>query len=394
MEKIINFFANIKEELAQLPNPEDSVSESLYNDIENQDLKYIFTKLQYNITECYRKMNGRLPTGASKTVHYWASESRTLLTCINIIDKMQNYLKNTKYNFVVAEYYQKLFEYSTTFLNYYQGSTIPPNMEKVELYLTIPIFKLANQTIILRNNVNVSYDRKIIGEGSYAKVYQYKDDFYNIPVIVKVAKNDLNEKEIQRFIQEYNITKSLNSPYIVKVYRLDKEKLEYYMEKMDYSLVSYIDKHPQLSLNERKRIINQIFYAFEYIHSKDILHRDIAPTNILLKEYEDGTIVVKLSDFGLVKTPNNTMTSLNTEIKGSFNDITGLQKVGFANYTMAHEIHALTRLIYFVLTGKTTYHKAKKYQNFLTLGMQTATTQQPKNITELKELYKETIKEE
>ena len=41
--------------------------------------------------------------------------------------------------------------------------------------------------------------------------------------------------------------------------------------------------------------------------------------NILIKEYDD-TLVVKLSDFGLVKIPDSTLTTVNTEFKGYFND--------------------------------------------------------------------------
>lgn len=35
---------------------------------------------------------------------------------------------------------------------------------------------------------------KIIGEGSYAKVFKYKDDFYDKYFVLKRAKNDLDKK--------------------------------------------------------------------------------------------------------------------------------------------------------------------------------------------------------
>jgi len=81
------------------------------------------------------------------------------------------------------------------------------------------------------------------------------------------------------------------------------------------------------------------------------LHRDLSPTNILIKNYDD-TLVVKIADFGLAKNPNNELTTVNTEFKGYFND-PNLKLEGFNNYDMSHEIYALTMLVYFITTGKT-----------------------------------------
>ncbi len=81
------------------------------------------------------------------------------------------------------------------------------------------------------------------------------------------------------------------------------------------------------------------------------MHRDISINNILLKQY-DNLLVVKISDFGLVKLKDSDLTSLNTEYKGSLNDPKLNIVGGFKNYQIHHETYALTRLIYFILTGK------------------------------------------
>lgn len=73
---------------------------------------------------------------------------------------------------------------------------------------------------------------------------------------------------------------------------------EYYMEYMDYTLFDYINN--MLTNRDRRNMVHQIFRGFEYLHSKGYLHRDITPKNVLVKEYDD-TLVLKLSDFGLIK---------------------------------------------------------------------------------------------
>jgi len=124
----------------------------------------------------------------------------------------------------------------------------------------------------------------------------------------------------------------------------------YYQSVIEQS--KYIEKHnTSMDIGERKNIVNQILREFQYIHSKNLLHRDISPKNILLKLYED-VIVVKISDFGLVKIPDSQLTTVNTDFKGYFND-PSLIVEGFDKYSMVHETYALTRLIYYIMTGKT-----------------------------------------
>ena len=168
----------------------------------------------------------------------------------------------------------------------------------------------------------------------------------------------MDNKEIARFKQEFDVLKSLQSPYVVTVYSYNDSQNEYTMEYMDESIYEYIRrKNATLSLADRKSIIAQVCKGLSYIHSKGLLHRDISLTNVFIKHYEDVD-VVKIGDFGLVKLPDSTMTSLQSELKGSLND-PDLIHVGFSNYEICHETYALTRLCYYILTGRTNVEKQR-----------------------------------
>ena len=327
----------------------------LYKSFRNQKLREILMTLHHDLVGLFRTMNERLPTGEHEA-HFWAEPSRDLIKRIEIIFSLVSSLKETPLAFQIDPYYLDLLTRCRDFLSSSGGSSLPPNMAKVELYYTLPIFLPLSSITISHKQHDFTFDLKLIGSGSYANVYKYKDTFYNRPFILKRAKKELTDKEVARFKREFDVMNDLSSPYILEVYCYNPDKNEYIMEYMDYTLDGYIAAHNStLTIIQRKGIAQQILRAFDYLHSKGHLHRDISPKNILIKEYDD-TLVVKLSDFGLVKIPDSTLTTVNTEFKGYFND-PALVVEGFNTYGIVHETYALTRVIYFVITGKTNTEK-------------------------------------
>ena len=176
----------------------------------------------------------------------------------------------------------------------------------------------------------------------------------------------------------------LSANTIRLISRKTKLDLFFFMEYMDYTLEKYIDKNnSRLCYSERKNIVRQILNAFDYIHYKKRLHRDISPRNILIKEYEH-TLVVKIADFGLIKTPESGLTTVNTEFKGYFND-PSLVIDGFDKYDMSHETYALTRIVYYVMTGKTTIdnNKFANLKTFIEKGLNPNREMRFKNVAEM-----------
>ena len=327
----------------------------LYKSFRNQKLREMLMTLHHDLVGLFRTMNERLPTGEHEA-HFWAEPSRDLIKRIEIIFSLVSSLKETPLAFQIDPYYLDLLTRCRDFLSSSGGSSLPPNMAKVELYYTLPIFLPLSSITISHKQQDFTFDLKLLGSGSYANVYKYKDTFYNRPFILKRAKKELTDKEVARFKREFDVMNDLSSPYILEVYCYNPDKNEYIMEYMDDTLDGYIAAHNStLTIVQRKGIAQQILRAFDYLHSKGHLHRDISPKNILIKEYDD-TLVVKLSDFGLVKIPDSTLTTVNTEFKGYFND-PALVVEGFNTYGIVHETYALTRVIYFVMTGKTNTEK-------------------------------------
>lgn len=362
----------------------------LYKSFSHPKLQEVLSTIHHLFSVNYHRMNDRLPT-AEYSAHFWADPSRELLFAINTIRGMQRTLKNTPYSFEIDPYYEKIVQNSEGFLSASGGSELPPHMNKIDIYYTEPILHKKDAVHLSVTQDEQRYaNLKLIGEGSYAQVFTYTDSFYNRKFVLKRAKSELSTKEIERFRQEYEQMNILFSPYIVEVFKYDDSKNEYIMEYMDVTLDKYYEKHnSNMTKEDRKGIAGQILRAFKYIHSKGLLHRDISPKNILLKVYDDVK-VVKISDFGLVKVPDSTLTTVNTEFKGYFND-PGLVTEGFSNYGILHETYALTRLIYFVLTGKMNVSniKDKNMRLIIEKGLSTNKDKRFKSVDEIIEALKQ-----
>lgn len=378
---LINAYKDLESSLSQAYT-------DLYFCFENGKLKLVLSTLHNNIIECFKKMNSRLPSTENSNNHYWADDSRKLKFNIELALYLQKEFKDSELSFWIDEYYYNVFKHCLNFLKSSEGSEIPLGMQKITIYEAIPIFVKLNS--ISNPEVNKNYSLDLIGDGSYAKVYKYYDEFYKHYFALKKLNKKVNDKEIQRFIKEFNIMKQINNPYILKVYSLDENKKEYIMEYVDFTLKEYIHKNnSKLSSDERISLGIQIIKGIKTLWNKNILHRDISLKNILIKQYDD-IVVIKISDFGLVKELNSELTSENTEIKGSLNEISRLQKKGFNNYDKSDEIYALSRVLYFIATGRTNLINTKC--DFLEKGINDNVKNRYNNLDDLMRDFKHYIK--
>lgn len=361
-------------------------TEELYDDISNIDLKNLLAILHQEFNRLFKYMFSK------GNNHFNAIESRQLLAYIKLYEDLQYVLKDTGLSFKINDDYQNFIQQCKDFLKESGGSTIPTDLKRIRLIDYEPIFIMQRTVKVSTNESARRYPIKLIGKGSYASVFKYKDEFYDKNFIIKRANDELDEKELERFKKEFLTMKELKSPYVLDVYRYDDINKEYYAEYADETLCDFIDKNnSKLTIEQRKNIAYQVFKAFSYIHSKGYLHRDISLSNVLLITYDD-VIVVKISDFGLVKEENSTLTSVDSEVKGSLND-SNLSIVGFSKYSIEYETYALTRLILFIMTGKRNLEKVDnpKIKDFVLKGINPDISKRFKSVEEMKEYFKNTF---
>ena len=326
---------------------EEQASSAVYDRLYEDDaeLGHMFSVLHKCLNEHFDSINDR----ARNTRHYWADNSRDLISLIERLNNDLYALKRAGIEVTFDPDYQAAIERCEPWLSRSGGSAVPENFEQIELIKYQPVLNRDTGTVKLTKQHD-SVKLSMVGEGAYAHVYSYVDPDYGINFAVKRAKRGISARDLERFKQEFEVLNRLSFPYIVQVFRYDNARNEYRMEYCEETLRKYINtRNGDLKFATRKRIALQFLYGINYIHSQNLLHRDISLQNVLMNVFESGAVLVKLSDFGLVKDAGSDFTRTSTELRGTIRDP---QLESFKDYNVTNEIYAIGWVLSFIFTGR------------------------------------------
>ncbi|MBW9323318.1 protein kinase family protein [Enterococcus casseliflavus] len=368
--------------MGQLPE------ERLYESVEDSRLRFCFAVFQNQFNSLFSFLNEK----ANYNNHFNADPSRELIILVDKYEEFEHALSRTDYAFKMIDNYVDTIQFIQPHLSNSGGSAIPEDYQLLNIVKYEPIIYFEKQIEIVKENTSLYSSLKLVNSGSYAMVYKFKDTFYNQTFALKRARKELTSTELIRFKKEFENMKNMDSLYVLKVYSYNDDANEFIMEYVKQTLKEFVDSNnTKFELFERKRLVTQLFNAFKYIHSKGIFHRDISLSNILVKEYDDKTVILKVCDFGYLKESDSTLTRQNTEFQGSLND-PQLKIMGADKYTIQHEIYALTQVIFYIMTGRKNLNnnKNKEVEKFIDSGMNADLSKRVKSLEELKEVFSKT----
>lgn len=122
----------------------------------------------------------------------------------------------------------------------------------------------------------------------------------------------------------------------------------------------------------------------------EILSNNDLSIKMQLTSIKGNNINGMIADLGNVKLSDSILTSIDTEIRGAFNDYSGLERVGYSNYNFYFEGFALSKLLYFVLTGRYKDFTKFEYSNleqFINQGINPDFSKRFGNIHELRRAF-------
>ena len=170
-----------------------------------------------------------------------------------------------------------------------------------------------------------------IGQGMYGRVYKAKNKKENKYYAIKRLNfKDINEKEKKQINNEVSCIKKLKHPNIILYKDSFNDEDNYFNIVTTFceggDIYNKIQKQNGEYFSE-EQILNwavQILLGLDYIHKNDIIHRDIKPQNIFIKNHH----IICIGDFGIAKIITQIQTQTMTSIIGtplymspeSFND--------------------------------------------------------------------------
>ncbi|KAI9352488.1 camp-dependent protein kinase [Zopfochytrium polystomum] len=143
---------------------------------------------------------------------------------------------------------------------------------------------------------------KTLGTGTFGRVYlarfRQSDQFYAMKVLKKTEVVKL--KQVEHINSEKQILAQINFPFIVNLLCTFQDEKNIYM-LLEYvvggEVFSHLRRAGRFSNDMTRFYAAEIVLALEYLHSMDIIYRDLKPENLLLDELGH----IKITDFGFAK---------------------------------------------------------------------------------------------
>lgn len=155
--------------------------------------------------------------------------------------------------------------------------------------------------------------REKLGKGGMGEVWRADHDLLRRPAAVKLIQTEQARGDagattaaLRRFEREAMATARLRSPHTVQLYDFGVAPdgvIYYVMELLEgLDLDELVETYGPLSPARAVELVAQATYSIEEAHAVGMVHRDLKPSNLFLTRLGAQVDVVKVLDFGVVKT--------------------------------------------------------------------------------------------
>lgn len=207
---------------------------------------------------------------------------------------------------------------------------------------------------------------KLVNSGGMSSVYSGHSDT-GIKVAIKKIPAEVSCDPLVRdmFFSEANSLLRMNHPGVVKILDdpFDDSEGNLYLP-MEFvegkTLAQSVKDGGRYSEKKAKELMSKILDAFAYIHSLGIVHRDVKPSNVMVRP--DGSICV--IDFGIVKSRMGDSEYTVGKVIGTDGYMSPEQAGGFT-VDYRSDIYSLGCLFYYLVTGQHAFNKS--HSDFATI---------------------------
>ena len=202
----------------------------------------------------------------------------------------------------------------------------------------------------------------MLGNGSFGKVRLYRDKNYKelLFAIKTLKKEGITSYHFSLLKQEVDILSNMDHPNIVKYFGIFEDDyfihiVMEYLKGQDLSKIISLKNYTDFNENQMGQIIHQLLKALSFIHSKNIIHRDVKPENILFSD-KRNIFSLKLIDFGLATFQEQEKKTVGTPMYMSPEMVDG-------NGTYVSDIWSVGVVVYQMVTGKLPFDGGENDEN-------------------------------
>ncbi len=200
---------------------------------------------------------------------------------------------------------------------------------------------------------------KRLGQGGMGKVYQATDLALNRAVAVKMIRDEFfaNQKAVDKFRQESQVTGSFTHPNVVTVHDFGvdtNQRVFLVMELLEgITLREEMHVKKRLTAERTLELFEELCAGIGAAHARGLVHRDLKPENIFLSR-TNAREMVKITDFGIAKVmpefTNDTSNTATGVLVGTMRYMSPEQLRG-GEMTARWDIWALSVMAYEALCG-------------------------------------------
>jgi len=162
-----------------------------------------------------------------------------------------------------------------------------------------------------------------LGRGAMGVTYKALDVDLRCPVTLKVISERYlgDESARLRFLREARAAASVRHPNVASVFHLGRTGRSYFyaMEFVEgETLENLIKRSGRLEVKLALEIATQVAAGLAAVHEQNLVHRDIKPTNIMVRLKEERSVTAKIIDLGLAKTLVESASEAGISMPGAF----------------------------------------------------------------------------
>jgi serine/threonine protein kinase len=218
------------------------------------------------------------------------------------------------------------------------GQQIEDERERIVSELRIPFHQLSIDNLI--------------SESAFGSTYVGK--YWEQEVAIKLIDRSLTESERREFLREVQIMYRLRSDFVLPIYAVcDEPDRTCIVTKhmAQGTLRQVLDNQPNLTPKQRHRLALDVALGLYYLHSQDILHRNLNSNTI----WVDATNRACLAEFGLSKNTTGNVSTLEKcteEMLQWMPPEVVMGTVDWHGYSSQSDVYSFGIVLWEILTGK------------------------------------------